>query len=567
MKRNCSDFTKDCLAKKIREKYDLQDLHFNEETVNFVLKVDPVQSTQPTPTVSILQIVSTPQDLQQTAAITTTSRGLHSQNSRSLLAPKNLASLLPQNPVVSTATHTMVVNTEPHPSVSTTVLPKVLNVHASPFQPATGLIALTQFGAPATTAPGVITMSSAQLLQVPATAVPLLHPAFDMATPRQRAMMDNKAKTGSGKRGRRKNAIVKNKGIDAKTPRSSTPILSHPPPLQVPASNMSGISLTKDTELSLLCDNIDSSSSSSKESQDIDTWSCASDTVLDKNRINKESVSPIPGENEEDRGKSLSDSEIILTSKVNNKDNLVSTKLPVSIAHSPVDSSADSNKVDKQQRLSTSSNPELKSTELFENSGNKDTAHPAPRQTDTQTLTTGPVKKHSDSENNTSAQLSENETNLKEIEEDWGDFAPLKKLLEATMERQFAKVMDTPITGVTSQLMSIKSALSDPVEGLSNKIEIQRQTLRKHEKLLTAPNGLSERIMSIENSLKQKKDELDKKVKEVSVKGKTLDKMQEDIKKLQTTVAAGANCVTKLDALVKTVDDPETGVIATAQQV
>ena len=305
---------------------------------------------------------------------------------------------------------------------------------------------------------------------------------------------------------------------------------------------MSGIGLTKDTELSLLCDNIDSSSPSSKESQDIDIWSCTSDTVLDKNRLNKESVSPTPGENEEDGGKSLNNSEIILTSKVINKDNQGSTKLPDSTVHRAVDSSTDSNKVDEQQKVSTPSDPELKSTEPLGNLENKDTAHPASQQADTQTLKTGPPTKHTDPDNNISAQLPENETNSKEVKEDWGDFAPLKKLLEATMERQFAKVMDTPITGVTSQLMSIKSALSDPVEGLSNKIEKQKQTLRKHEKLLTAPNGLSECMMSVENFLKKKKDELDQKVKEVSVRGKTLDKMQEDIKKLQTTAAARANC-------------------------
>ena len=132
------------------------------------------------------------------------------------MTPKNLAPLLPQNPVVPTATHTTVINSEPQPSVSTTVLPKVLNVHASPFQPATGLIVLTQLDTPVTTVAGVVAMSLAQILQVPATAVLLIHSALDMATPCQCAMMDNKGKTGPGKRGQHKNAATKNRGTDAK---------------------------------------------------------------------------------------------------------------------------------------------------------------------------------------------------------------------------------------------------------------------------------------------------------------------------------------------------------------
>ena len=572
MKRNCSDFTKDCLAKKIRDKYQLPDLHFNEELVNVSSKGDSVQLNQPPLTVSVLQIASSPQDLIQTSASTSTPKGPQPRNPRSLLTPRTLAPLLPQSPVVPAANQTIVINPEQQSSAGTTVTPNLLNVHAPSFQPAAGLIAFTQLGVPVTSATGAAATPPTQLLQVPATAVPLLHPTFGMATPRQRAMLDNtnnKAKTGSGKRGRRRNGATqpKAKSGNVTAPRSSTPILSHPPPPQVSVGNMSKIESTKDTELTLLCDNIYSPSLSSKESQDNDSWSCASDTVLNKNRFNKGNVSLTSGDIEDDGGKSLSDSEVIFNSKANNKQDQGSIEFSALKMHSDKEMSDDLPKEDGCQEKVPPVDQETKMTDTLGDLENTDAAHSIPQQTDIPKVNIGSSIKSTGPNENTSSQPTENTTNLKETEEDWGDFAPLKKLLEATMERQFAKVMDAPITGVTSQLMSIKSALSDPVEGLHTKIEKQKQTLRKHEKLLTSPNGLSERVTNMENSFKNKNEELDKKVKEVSAISKKLDKVQEDITTLQKTAAARANHATKIDTLEKTVDNPKTGVVATAQQV
>ena len=161
-----------------------------------------------------MQIVSSPQDLIQTSASTSTSKGPQPRNPRSLLTPRTLAPLLPQSPVVPAANQTIVINPEQQSSAGTTVSPNLLNVHAPSFQPTAGLIAFTQLGVPVTSATGPAATPPTQLLQVPATAVPLLHPTFGMATPRQRAMLDNtnnKAKTGSGKRGRRRNGATQSK--------------------------------------------------------------------------------------------------------------------------------------------------------------------------------------------------------------------------------------------------------------------------------------------------------------------------------------------------------------------